>query len=176
MLVSYIIAFPVGIISAIKRHSLFDDLGMMFALLGPSLVNVMFAIGIVNWVTYARLIRGEILSLKEKEFISAVRALGATTPRIVVKHLLPNALAPVIVMATLGMAGAIITESSLSFLGIGVQPPTPSWGQMLSEGREIIRQAWWVSTFPGVAIMIVVLAFNVLGDSLRDAMDPNLVE
>jgi len=122
------------------------------------------------------LIRGELLSLKEKEFISAVRAMGASTPRIIIKHMLPNAIAPIIVMATLGMAGAIITESSLSFLGIGVQPPTPSWGQMLSEGREIIRQAWWVSTFPGVAIMIVVLAFNLLGDSLRDALDPNLVE
>ncbi len=164
-LVDILLAFP-SILLAIS----------LVAVLGPSLVNVMFAIGIVNWVSYARLIRGELLSLKEKEFISAVRAMGASTPRIIIKHMLPNAIAPIIVMATLGMAGAIITESSLSFLGIGVQPPTPSWGQMLSEGREIIRQAWWVSTFPGVAIMIVVLAFNLLGDSLRDALDPNLVE
>ncbi len=162
-IVDILLAFP-SILLAIS----------LVAVLGASIFNVMLAIGVVSWVSYARLIRGEFLSLKNKEFVSAVEALGAKTPKIIFKHMLPNAIAPVIVMATLGMAGAIITESSLSFLGLGVQPPTPSWGQMLSKGRTIIRQAWWVSTFPGVAIMITVLSFNILGDGLRDALDPNM--
>lgn len=162
-IVDILLAFP-SILLAIS----------LVAVLGASIFNVMLAIGVVSWVSYARLIRGEFLSLKNKEFVSAVEALGAKTPKIIFKHMLPNAIAPVIVMATLGMAGAIITESSLSFLGLGVQPPTPSWGQMLSKGRTIIRQAWWVSTFPGIAIMITVLSFNILGDGLRDALDPNM--
>ncbi len=162
-LVDILLAFP-SILLAIS----------LVAVLGASIFNVMLAIGAVSWVGYARLIRGEFLSLKNKEFVSAAEALGAKTPKIIFKHMLPNAIAPVIVMATLGMAGAIITESSLSFLGLGVQPPTPSWGQMLSKGRTIIREAWWVSTFPGIAIMITVLSFNILGDGLRDALDPNM--
>lgn len=148
----------------------------LVAVLGASLFNIMLAIGIVNWVGYARVVRGEFLSLKNKEFVSAARAMGANTFRIIFKHMLPNCIAPIIVMATLGMAGAIITESSLSFLGLGVQPPTPSWGEMLNTGRQIIRQAWWVSTFPGIAIMLAVLSFNILGDGLRDALDPNMVD
>ena len=164
-IVDILLAFP-SILLAIS----------LVAVLGASIFNVMLAIGVVSWVSYARLIRGEFLSLKNKEFVSAVEALGAKTPKIIFKHMIPNAIAPVIVMATLGMAGAIITESSLSFLGLGVQPPTPSWGQMLSKGRTIIRQAWWVSTFPGIAIMITVLSFNILGDGLRDALDPNMNE
>lgn len=148
----------------------------LVAVLGASLFNIMLAIGIVNWVGYARVVRGEFLSLKNKEFVGAARAMGAGTFRIIFKHMLPNCIAPIIVMATLGMAGAIITESSLSFLGLGVQPPTPSWGEMLNTGRQIIRQAWWVSTFPGVAIMLAVLSFNILGDGLRDALDPNMVD
>ncbi|MGM0409425.1 MAG: oligopeptide ABC transporter permease [Bacillota bacterium] len=162
-IVDILLAFP-SILLAIS----------LVAVLGASIFNVMLAIGIVSWVSYARLIRGEFLSLKNKEFVSAAEALGAKTPKIIFKHMIPNAIAPVIVMATLGMAGAIITESSLSFLGLGVQPPTPSWGQMLSKGRAVIRQAWWVSTFPGIAIMITVLSFNILGDGLRDALDPNM--
>ncbi|MGM0437368.1 MAG: oligopeptide ABC transporter permease [Bacillota bacterium] len=162
-LVDILLAFP-SILLAIS----------LVAVLGASIFNVMLAIGAVSWVGYARLIRGEFLSLKNKEFVSAAEALGAKTHKIIFKHMLPNAIAPVIVMATLGMAGAIITESSLSFLGLGVQPPTPSWGQMLSKGRTIIREAWWVSTFPGIAIMITVLSFNILGDGLRDALDPNM--
>ncbi|MBF8437378.1 ABC transporter permease [Halanaerobiaceae bacterium Z-7014] len=148
----------------------------LVAVLGASLFNIMLAIGIVNWVGYARVVRGEFLSLKNKEFVSAAKAMGANTFRIIFKHMLPNCIAPIIVMATLGMAGAIITESSLSFLGLGVQPPTPSWGEMLNTGRQIIRQAWWVSTFPGIAIMLAVLSFNILGDGLRDALDPNMVD
>lgn len=148
----------------------------LVAVLGASLFNIMLAIGVVNWVGYARVVRGEFLSLKNKEFVGAARAMGASTFRIIFKHMLPNCIAPIIVMATLGMAGAIITESSLSFLGLGVQPPTPSWGEMLNTGRQIIRQAWWVSTFPGVAIMLAVLSFNILGDGLRDALDPNMVD
>ena len=162
-LVDILLAFP-SILLAIS----------LVAVLGASIFNVMLAIGAVSWVGYARLIRGEFLSLKNKEFVSAAEALGAKTHKIIFKHMLPNAIAPVIVMATLGMAGAIITESSLSFLGLGVQPPTASWGQMLSKGRTIIREAWWVSTFPGIAIMITVLSFNILGDGLRDALDPNM--
>lgn len=164
-LVDILLAFP-SILLAIS----------LVAVLGASIFNVMLAIGIVSWVSYARLIRGEFLSLKNKEFVKAAEVLGAKTPKVIFKHMLPNAIAPIIVMATLGMAGAIITESSLSFLGLGVQPPTPSWGQMLSKGRTIIRQAWWVSTFPGIAIMITVLSFNILGDGLRDALDPNMSE
>ncbi len=148
----------------------------LVAVLGASLFNIMLAIAIVNWVGYARVVRGEFLSLKNKEFVSAAKAMGANTFRIIFKHMLPNCIAPIIVMATLGMAGAIITESSLSFLGLGVQPPTPSWGEMLNTGRQIIRQAWWVSTFPGIAIMLAVLSFNILGDGLRDALDPNMID
>lgn len=164
-LVDILLAFP-SILLAIA----------LVAVLGASLFNVILAIGIVNWVSYARLVRGEFLSLKNKEFVTSIQALGAGTPRVIFKHMLPNAFAPIIVMATMGMAGAIITESSLSFLGLGVQPPTASWGQMLSEGRQVIREAWWVSTFPGLAIMFTVLAFNILGDGLRDALDPFMMK
>lgn len=162
-IVDILLAFP-SILLAIS----------LVAVLGASLFNVILAIGLVSWVTYARIVRAEFLTHKNTEFVLAARAIGASDFRIIQKHILPNSLAPVIVMATLGMAGAIITESSLSFLGLGVQPPTPSWGGMLSEGRSVIRQAWWVSTFSGLAIMITVLAFNLLGDGLRDALDPKL--
>ncbi|MCK4259186.1 MAG: ABC transporter permease [Halanaerobiales bacterium] len=146
----------------------------LVAVLGPSLFNVILAISLVSWVGYARMVRGEFLSLKQQEFVEGARSLGAPDMKIIFRHILPNAISPVIVLATLGMAGAIISESSLSFLGLGVQPPTPSWGGMLSEGRTVIRQAWWVPTFPGIAIMFTVLAFNLLGDGLRDALDPKL--
>ncbi len=162
-LVDILLAFP-SILLAIT----------LVAVLGASLWNVMLAIGLVSWVGYARVVRGEFLSKRNQEFVLAAKTSGASYFRIIFRHMLPNSMAPIIVMATLGMAGAIITESSLSFLGLGVQPPTPSWGQMLSDGRTIMRQAWWVSTFPGLAIMITVLAFNLLGDGLRDAMDPKL--
>ena len=164
-LVDILLAFP-SILLAIS----------LVAVLGASLFNVILAIALVSWVSYARIVRGEFLRLKEQEFVEGARAIGASDLKIIFRHVLPNSMAPVIVMATLGLAGAIISESSLSFLGLGVQPPTPSWGGMLSEGRTVIRQAWWVPTFPGIAILLTVLAFNLFGDGLRDALDPKLKE
>ncbi len=164
-LVDILLAFP-SILLAIA----------LVAVLGASLFNVILAIALVSWVGYARMVRGEFLRLKELEFVEGARAMGLSDFKIIFKHILPNAMAPVIVMATLGLAGAIISESSLSFLGLGVQPPTPSWGGMLSEGRTVIRQAWWIPTFPGIAILLTVLAFNLLGDGLRDALDPKMKE
>jgi peptide/nickel transport system permease protein len=146
----------------------------IIAVLGPSLVNVMIALGLVAWTTYARVVRGQVLVLRELEFVQAARAMGGSDGRIILRHVLPNALAPVIVLATLGMATAIIAEAALSFLGLGVQPPTPSWGTMLNEGRGFLRTAPHISTLPGLAIMVTVLGFNFLGDGLRDALDPRL--
>lgn len=146
------------------------------AIFSPSLVNVMVAVGLVYWAGYARLVRGEVLSLKEREFIEAIKALGAGDLKILIFHILPNSFAPIIVMGTLGMARAILIEASLSFLGLGAQPPTPSWGAMLSDGRMYLLTAPWVTLFPGVAIMLTVLGFNLLGDGLRDALDPRLKE
>ena len=144
------------------------------AVLGPSLGNVILALCAVGWVGYARLARGQVLAIKERDFIQAARALGAGRARIVIVHVLPNILAPLIVEATFGMGGAIVGEAGLSFLGFGVQPPTPSWGSMLNEGRQFLLIAPHLTTFPGLAIMIVVLGFNFLGDGLRDALDPRL--
>jgi len=146
----------------------------IIAVLGPSLVNVMIALGLVAWTTYARVVRGQVLILRELDFVQAARAAGTGDARIIVRHILPNALAPIIVLATVGMAAAIIAEAALSFLGLGVQPPTPSWGSMLNEGRAFLRTAPHISTLPGLAIMVTVLGFNFLGDGLRDALDPRL--
>lgn len=146
----------------------------IIAVLGPSLVNVMIALGLVAWTTYARVVRGQALVVRELDFVQAARAVGAGDARIIVRHILPNALAPIIVLTTVGMAGAIIAEAALSFLGLGVQPPAPSWGTMLNEGRAFLRMAPHISTFPGLAIMVTVLGFNFLGDGLRDALDPRL--
>lgn len=146
----------------------------IIAVLGPSLVNVMIALGLVAWTTYARVVRGQVLVLRELDFVQAARAAGTGDARIIVRHVLPNATAPIIVLATVGMAAAIIAEAALSFLGLGVQPPTPSWGSMLNEGRAFLRTAPHISTLPGLAIMITVLGFNFLGDGLRDALDPRL--
>lgn len=146
----------------------------IIAVLGPSLVNVMIALGLVAWTTYARVVRGQALVVRELDFVHAARAVGASDARIIVRHILPNALAPIIVLATVGMAAAIIAEAALSFLGLGVQPPAPSWGTMLNEGRAFLRMAPHISTFPGLAIMVTVLGFNFLGDGLRDALDPRL--
>lgn len=146
----------------------------IIAVLGPSLVNVMIALGLVAWTTYARVVRGQVLVLRELDFVQAARAAGTGDARIILRHVLPNATAPIIVLATVGMAGAIIAEAALSFLGLGVQPPTPSWGSMLNEGRAFLRTAPHISTLPGLAIMITVLGFNFLGDGLRDALDPRL--
>jgi ABC-type dipeptide/oligopeptide/nickel transport system permease subunit len=146
----------------------------MVAALSPSLGTVFVTIGVVGWAGMARLVRGLVLVTRQLEFVQAARALGARDRRILFSHLLPNVIAPVIIAATLGVAGAIMAEAALSFLGLGVQPPTPSWGSMIAEGRDLaqLRSAPWTSVFPGLAIGAAVLGFNLLGDALRDALDP----
>lgn len=146
----------------------------VIALLEPNIWNIMIIIGITGWMSVARLVRAEFLSLKERDFAVAEKALGARDFRIIFRHILPNALAPVFVSATLGVAGSILTESALSFLGIGVQPPTPSWGNILTAGKDNIQIAWWLSLYPGLAILITVLGYNLLGEGIRDAIDPRL--
>ncbi len=144
----------------------------VIAFLEPSIWNIMAIIGMTGWMGVARLVRAEFLSLRERDFVLAARALGASDGRIILRHILPNALSPVLVSATLGVAGAILTESALSFLGIGVQPPTPSWGNMLINGKQTLGEAWWLSAFPGLAILVTVLGYNLLGEGIRDALDP----
>ena len=144
------------------------------ALLGPSIFNIMVVIGITSWMGTSRFVRAEFLSLRERDFTQAARALGVKDSRIIFRHILPNALAPVFVTATLSVASAILIEAGLSFLGFGVQPPAPSWGNILTEGRTYIFDAWWLTVFPGLAILITVLSFNLLGEGLRDALDPRL--
>ncbi|MDD2336989.1 MAG: ABC transporter permease [Geobacteraceae bacterium] len=146
----------------------------VIALLEPSIWYIMLIIGITGWMGVARLVRAEVLSIKERDYITAARSIGASNFRIIFRHILPNAAAPVFVAATLGVAGAILTESALSFLGIGVQPPTPSWGNILTSGKDYLEFAWWLSLFPGVAILVTVLAYNLLGEGIRDALDPRL--
>jgi peptide/nickel transport system permease protein len=148
----------------------------VIAILEPSIWNIMVVIGLTGWMGVARLIRAEFLSLREREFVVAARALGASDVRLMLRHMLPNALAPVMVSATLGVAGAILTESALSFLGLGVQPPTPSWGNILTAGKDNIEIAWWLSFFPGLAILITVMSYNLLGEGIREAIDPRLKE
>ncbi|HCJ65922.1 MAG TPA: peptide ABC transporter permease [Elusimicrobia bacterium] len=149
---------------------------MVIAFLEPNIYNVMIVIGLTSWPGLARLVRGECLSIKEREFISAAKILGLSTIRILFVHILPNVLAPVLVSATLGVGSAILIESGLSFLGLGVQPPTPSWGNILTSGKDYIYLAWWLSVFPGLAILITVLAYNLLGEGLRDIFDPRTFE
>ncbi len=144
----------------------------VIALFGASMINTMIVIGVIYWTRTCRIVRGEFLSLRKREFTEAARALGMKDSRIIFRHLLPNALAPIIVQATLFIAQVILIESGLSFLGLGAQPPTPSWGNMLTEGYKFLSMAWWIATFPGLAIFFTVLAFNLLGDGLRDAFDP----
>ena len=148
----------------------------VIAFLDPSIWNIMIVIGLTSWMGVARLIRAEFMSLRRRDFVLAAQALGATDMRLIFRHILPNALSPVLVSATLGVAGAILTESALSFLGIGVQPPTPSWGNMLITGKQTLGSAWWLSVFPGLAILITVLGYNLLGEGVRDALDPRLKE
>jgi peptide/nickel transport system permease protein len=159
--IDVLLAFP-GILLAIA----------LVAVLGPSLRNVVMALSVIGWVGYARLVRAQVLKARELEFVQAARALGARTPRILFRHVVPTALPAVMVQATLGMAGAILAEASLSFLGLGVQPPTPSWGTMLNGGRLHLLDAPHLTVFPGAAIAALVLGFNFLGDGLRDALDP----
>ncbi len=143
------------------------------AVVGPGLGTVIAAIGLTSWVQYVRVIRAETLSLREREFVAAAQASGATSGRIVLRHLLPNVASASIVLATFEIARAVVLESSLSFLGLGVPPTTPSWGGMLADGRQYLDTAWWVALFPGLAIMTAVMGVNLLGDGLRDALDPN---
>ena len=138
------------------------------AVLEPSMLNIILVIGLTGWMGVVRLVRAEILSLKEREFILAARAIGAGNSRIILRHLIPNALGPVIVNAALGVAGAILLESSLSFLGLGIQPPNPSWGNILAESKAVMGAAWWMSLFPGLAILVTVLGFNLIGEGLRE--------
>ena len=161
--VDVLLAFP-GIILAL----------VIAGILGPSLFNVMLALAVVGWTSYARVVRGSVLSVKEKEFVEAARAIGTSDTKIMFRHVLPNVMAPVIVMATLGMAHVILAAAALSFLGLGAQPPTPEWGSMLNAGRAFMRTAPHLTIFPGLVIMVTVLAFNFLGDGLRDVLDPRL--
>jgi peptide/nickel transport system permease protein len=146
----------------------------LVAILGPSLQNIILAIALRTWIIYARVVRGEALSLRSQEFVSAAKAMGCGTTRILLLYLLPNVMASTIVVATLNLGRMIIIESSLSFLGLGVPPPTPTWGGMLAEGRVFLDTAWWIAFFPGVVLMLTVLGTNLLGDWLRDVLDPRL--
>jgi peptide/nickel transport system permease protein len=146
----------------------------VIGVLGPSLPTIIAVIGVSSWVVYARVVRGAVLSLREREFVQAARALGGGDGRVLVRHILPNVLTPWLVVATLDMARVIVIESALSFLGLGVQPPTPTWGGMLADGRVYISTAWWLATFPGLAILVAVLGINLFGDGLRDTLDPRL--
>jgi peptide/nickel transport system permease protein len=147
---------------------------VVIALFEPNFWLVVVVLGLTGWMGVSRIVRGEVLSLREREFVQAARALGMNDARIILRHIVPNVLAPVIVAATLGIGDTILTEASLSFLGLGVQPPTPSWGNMITDGKDALITAWWIATFPGFAIVLTVTAFNLLGDGLRDALDPRL--
>ena len=144
----------------------------VIAMLEPSIWYIMIIIGLTSWMGVARLVRAEVLSLKSRDFVLAAQVLGASQRRIIFRHILPNAMSPVLVSATLGVAGAILTESALSFLGIGVQPPMASWGNILTSGKDYIEFAWWLSLFPGLAILVTVLSYNLVGEGIRDALDP----
>ena len=144
----------------------------VIAFLEPSIWNIMIVIGLTSWMGVARLVRAELLSLRRREFVQAAISLGVAGPRMVWRYLLPNAMGPILVSAVLGVAGAVLVESSLSFLGLGVQPPDPSWGNILTEGKDNIQIAWWLSVYPGLAILITVLGYNLLGEGLRDMLDP----
>ena len=146
----------------------------IIAVVGTGFVTIIVVFGVAGWVIYARIVRGTTLALKGLEFVEAARAIGGSGVRIALRHVLPNVLTPVIILATLRVASVIVWESGLSFLGLSVPPPTPTWGRMLSDGRAYLSNAWWTATFPGLAIMVTVLGVNMLGDGLRDALDPRL--
>lgn len=160
-LVDLLIAYP-GFLFAL----------VVVAVLGPSLVNLLIALAVTGWTGYARIIRGEVLSVKEDEFIKAAQIMGASRSRIMVQHIIPNVVSPIIVLATMNMATVVLATAGLSFLGFGAQPPTPEWGSMLANSRNLLTTAWWMANFPGMAIMLTVFGFNLLGDGLRDVLDP----
>lgn len=189
--ISLLIGTTLGLTAGYMKSSIVDTVIMRFmdallafptlvlalaitAALGPSLTNVMIAVGVVGIPNYARLVRGQVLSVNEREYIEAARTIGVPDVRIVWRHILPNVSAPLIVQASIGVAFAILAEAALSFLGLGVQPPNPSWGAMLSVGKDWLQYSVWMALAPGFAIFIVVLAFNFLGDGIRDALDPHL--
>lgn len=149
---------------------------LIVAVVGAGLVNVILVLGLAGWMTYARIVRGSVLAVREKEFVEAARAMGAGSARVIFGHILPNVFSPVIVVATFNVANAIIAEAALSFLGLGVEPSIPTWGGMLADGRTYLASAWWLATFPGLAIMVTVLGINLLGDWARDVLDPRLRE
>lgn len=146
----------------------------IIAVLGPSFGNLIIIVGLSGWVTYARIVRAQVLTIKEREYVLAIRGLGGSTGRILTRHVVPNTLAPFLVITTLELARTILLESTLSFLGLGIQPPTPSWGGMLSEGRGYLDSAWWISAFPGLVLMLTALVVSRVGDWLRDVLDPTL--
>jgi peptide/nickel transport system permease protein len=156
------LAFP-GILMALA----------LTAVLGPSVRNLIIALTVTGWVLYARLVRGVVLSVKEREFVESAKALGAGNSRIILRHVLPNVISPVIIVAALDLGRMILAESSLSFLGLGIQPPTPSWGSMIADGRSYLFNAWWVSTFPGLFLAATVMVIALLGDAVRDRLDPH---
>jgi len=146
----------------------------VISIMEPRISTIMIVIGVTGWMDVARLVRAEFLTLKEREFVAAAAVLGGSDLRLIFRHIIPNALSPVFVAATFGIAGAILTESGLSFLGLGVQPPEPSWGNILTSGKDNIIVAWWLSLFPGIAILMTVLSYNLVGEGLRDSLDPRL--
>ncbi|PSP49492.1 peptide ABC transporter permease [Halobacteriales archaeon QH_7_69_31] len=162
-IVDIVLAFP-GLLLAL----------VVAGILGPSLTNIMIALAVVGWTQYARIVRGSVLSVKQRDFVAAAKLMGVSEPRLVSTHVIPNVIGPVVILATLDMAYVILATAGLSFLGLGAQPPTPEWGTMLSQGRHHLLTAWWIANVPGVAIMVAVLAFNILGDSLRDLLDPRV--
>jgi peptide/nickel transport system permease protein len=165
-----------GMIDVMLSFPTFFLILTVVAILKPSIWNIMIVIGLTSWEGTARFVRAEILSLREREFVHAARAAGARGPRLILRHLIPNAIGPVLVSATLGVAGAILTESSLSFLGFGVPPPDATWGNVLADGKRYILDAPWLTLIPGTAILVVVLAFNLFGEGLREAFNPRLRE
>ncbi|MFN8524971.1 MAG: ABC transporter permease [Chloroflexota bacterium] len=191
VLLSLLIGVPAGLIAGYYRGAADDALMRLaeiqlafppimlalalVALVGPGAQNVVLILGIAGWVVYARVIRGRVLSLRSRDFVEAARAIGAPDRVILTRHVLRNSLSPILVLATLELAGVLIAESTLSFLGVGVQPPTPTWGGMLADGKLYLRNAWWIATVPGVAITLVVVCINLLGDRARDLLDPMFV-
>jgi peptide/nickel transport system permease protein len=192
VLVAMTIGVLLGIIAAMARPGIGEAImrladlslalpGVLIALavaatVGPSLINVVLIIGLLYWAQFARMVRGEALSIRERDYVHAARAIGCGPLRILWRHILPNLANTVIVLATLEVAGAILLESTLSFLGVGVPPPTPTWGSMIADGRSYVELAWWAVTFPGLALMLTVLSINLLGDILRDRLDPSFIE
>lgn len=190
VILAVLIGVPIGALSGIAEGFIDEilmrivDLFLAFpllvlamsivAVLGPNLLNAMIALILIWWAQYARLARGLVLQMKDRDFVHAAKTLGASTPRVVLRHILPNCFSPLLVKGTLDIAVAVLTTASLSFLGLGVQPPTPDWGAMINDGRNVIRDAWWYPTFPGLAIFVTVMALNLFGDTLRDFLDPRL--